>query len=152
MQKSLVGLHDQVFKSAQVDFDTTKAMSTIESLGYLQDTGIDKKNNPQLYHQFVGALSDAGNQFKAENKRPPNSEELRKIATDLLKVVIPGSRWNPFSSDTRQFETIVPNADRDDIVRAYNSQFNRNPTPAQIMQIYHYQLEHPSATATIPPP
>lgn len=154
MQKSLLLLQDQVRRNAASDFDTKRALSIIESYGYLEGTGISKTDNPTLYHQFVGALSDAGKQFKEQNKRPPTNEELRTIATDLLKVAIPGAWYNPFSQDTRRFETTVPNADRNEIVRAYNAQFGRNPTPAQILQIYQYQLKNPTtppaATAPIP--
>ena len=148
MQKSLLLLQDQVRKHAETDFDTKRALGVIESFGYLEGTVVNKNNNPVLYHQFVGALSDAGKQFKLEHKRSPNNEELRTIATDLLKVAIPGS-WNPLQwNPVLQFETVVPNADREEIKRGYNARYGVNPNPAQILQIYKHQLENPPTKVT----
>lgn len=119
--------------------EINQAMSTVSFM--LNGAGISKTNTPEMYYQFRGQLEDAIQAHKAEGgKAKLSADEIRKIGSNLLQKQpgLGGMTWGPFG--TRTFETSVPSAIRDEIVKAYNDKGVESPTEEQIQRAYAHAL------------
>lgn len=119
--------------------EINQAMSIV---GFMLDgAGISKTNTPSTYYQFRGQMEDAIAATKTEGgKAKLSNDEIRKIGSNLLQKQpgLGGMTWGPFG--TRTFETSVPSAVRDDIIKAYNDKGVEAPTEEQIQRAYAHAL------------
>jgi soluble lytic murein transglycosylase len=96
-----------------------------------------------VYDQFLGRLSQALDTLQTTNKRAPHDDEIRKVASGLLmQGTQPGTGWlhdtavRAFQVEPGQFAPTVPPADRQAISGAFQKNFGRAPTDAEIGQWY----------------
>lgn len=94
--------------------------------------GVTSKD-PETYHQFIGSLQDAMDQYQKENKKLPNAEEINKIGARLLQEQ-PGTGW--FTND-KLFSASVPEKEAAKIkTDPYWVANGITPTDSDVQRIY----------------
>lgn len=120
------------------------------------DLGISPtgQNGEKVRGQFMQAYLAEKQAFSLENKHPPNADDRQKIM-DRLMLPFVKDRWPIFGGDVRarafqvpaeeraDFRAEVPEADRQQIVAAYESTYGRPPNELQIADYYRRAAAKP---------
>jgi hypothetical protein len=91
--KSLYSIRERILKGGAVnDPRTDRAMKWLQDKygQTMADMGIDKKKDPEAYHQFRGGLAVALDQFIEVNKKPPNEKQVTEEIWRQLRTETKG--------------------------------------------------------------
>jgi hypothetical protein len=134
-KKELV--NDQVKKKANAEADprVTQALQVLRPT--LDAAGISRTGDQQGYDQYVGALQGALEDFRTNNKRPPNAKEVGEIGQRLLQSVA-GTGW---LRNDQVYNVSVPDAERSKILSdPFWAERGIVPTDDQVQRIYARQI------------
>jgi hypothetical protein len=126
----LLKTQQQVFKSQQGNPAVTHALQVLSPV--LNDPAIDinKKDNPDDYNKFIGALHDAMQVRMEYTKKPLNDDEIKDIGSRLLQQKQYPGKWFGTNSD-HMFKTPVPDDQRQKIIDSF-ADYGQVPTEIQI--------------------
>lgn len=123
-------------RQAAADPRIIHAMTYLNNTGVLRSAGIDKKDDPTGYYNFVGALQDGISAQQHETAAKVSDEDIQQIANRLLqqKGISKGFLWD---STTGLYNTDVPDNDVERIKKdPFWARTNQQPTPQQIHNYY----------------
>ena len=74
--------------------DIVGALNVLKGTGVIPHDFANKGKDTDTLNEFSGRLADRLDQFQAQNNRPANTEDIRKIGSDLTaQVSVPGRWW-----------------------------------------------------------
>ena len=137
-KRELINLQGKLKGQAQGDPRVTRALGILTP--DLQAAGISKSANKDDYYQFVGSLADQLQDFAQENKRPPKTDEVKKIGSQLLQSqTTKGWLWG--TNSTPMWQVPVPNDEAEKIAADPTwAKLGIKPTDQQVQRIYTRKL------------
>ncbi len=121
--------------------DTSSFRRDLNSLtGMLKGAGLTKDSDE--YNVFAGALYHEWTQFKETNKRSPDyQKDLYPMASKLLLEQNQSHWYNPATWFGGRKGYEVPDEHKTQIIKDFNADEGRDPSPSEIRMIYNLKLD-----------
>lgn len=122
-------------KTRAENIQLNQAMTVVDS--QLTAAGISRKQDPEAYLQFRGALEDQLRDAQGETKAKVPPEQVRVMASRLLQDT--AKHWWS-SKDPVYASSNIPEEDKTEITKALQDKGFINPTDQDIQRAYSYIL------------
>lgn len=133
--RQLIDLRNQLYSKTLNTNALPKAMSILAPIINAPEIGLSKRNNPNDYNRFVGALSTALEQGAKELNRSLNDDEIKKIGSMLLqKSSVPGRIWG--TNEVRGYQANATEQFRKTIIGMYAERGVPPPEESDIQRLY----------------
>lgn len=136
--RSLLNLQNTI-KTRAENVQLSQAMSLAQA--QLDAAGINRRDNPEAYNQFRGAMEDQIKDLQGEQKAKVTPEQVRTITARLLRESVKSS-WIPWQSGSgpTYAPTNIPEDFRKTITQQLIKQRGVEPTEQDIQRWYSYVL------------
>lgn len=128
--KQQADVRSKVQHQVQEDSVIQKTLGSVQAQAALSGLGITKKDSPEQYYQFAGALQGAYESYTASNKKPPDQKAMDGIITQVTAQTSSGFLG---LGKTTAFQ--VP-SEAETQIRAAFAKRGLNPTQQDIGRMY----------------
>jgi len=102
----------------------------------LREAGVSKKDDPEVYEQFLGTLYLTMERKLEETKALPKDEEIRTIGAGMLRDQAIGTTWYGGNKTEKQFKVTPDEKMKQMIIDRYTELKGFAPSEGMIQQIF----------------
>jgi len=133
-RRELINAQKALFKNTPNNPAVGHALKVLEPM--LREAGVSKKDDPEVYEQFLGTLYLTMERKLEETKALPKDEEIRTIGAGMLRDQAIGTTWYGGNKTEKQFKVTPDEKMKQMIIDRYTELKGFAPSEGMIQQIF----------------